>query len=666
LVYVFRSNDRAEASALIQTVVAVLAVVGPVAVALLNRRRLRAATDVSLDLAADALMGQVRSQREKAAAERRLRHPAPVRVWWEWSKLPVTGPMTDAVRDGGVGFRRFAVLPGMSAVTVSRLRRSSVDDLLAVYGGLDSGRMIILGGPGAGKSGAAIRLLLDAVTHRASLDDDARRVAPVPVLFTVSGWDPTRQSIAEWLASRLTRDYPFLNAGDYGPDAAARLLGSGRITMIIDGLDELPQLLRPAALRTLDAQGTSRLVLLTRSQELVDAVVDGHLSGAAALELLPVSAEDAADYLDRCQIQPLTSAWQRLTDHLRTDPEGVVSRALSTPLMLTLIRDVYRREDPVDKLLDSARFDTSEAIEDDLLDLLLPTAYSARPGDPAPVYDRAQARDWLSYIAYQLDRERRYDLRWWRMLRWKSPAPRILTTSAVLGLTVTLLIALLFDLVVVGLLLGLAAGVAAAIDQERATTPRQIGALRWSALVAPRAIIFGAVVGLVGALGGQLVAALAVGFLAWLGVGVAFGLAHTSGTADSPLDPLTVWRRDRQHGLGTGAMVTAATVVAFGVVDWREVGLAGVLGVALLAGLVHAATFPKTWPAALAFLQLGLARQGPVRMLKFLEDARARQILRTAGPIYQFRHARLQDRLAAEYRQKLTNRHGNGVPVSEP
>ncbi len=34
--------------------------------------------------------------------------------------------------------------------------------------------------------------------------------------------------------------------------------------------------------------------------------------------------------------------------------------------------------------------------------------------------------------------------------------------------------------------------------------------------------------------------------------------------------------------------------------------------------------------------------------MRFLQDARSRSVLRTVGPAYQFRHARLQDRLAAQ------------------
>ena len=36
----------------------------------------------------------------------------------------------------------------------------------------------------------------------------------------------------------------------------------------------------------------------------------------------------------------------------------------------------------------------------------------------------------------------------------------------------------------------------------------------------------------------------------------------------------------------------------------------------------------------------------PLRLMSFLDDAHRRGVLRQAGAVYQFRHARLQDRLA--------------------
>jgi hypothetical protein len=38
----------------------------------------------------------------------------------------------------------------------------------------------------------------------------------------------------------------------------------------------------------------------------------------------------------------------------------------------------------------------------------------------------------------------------------------------------------------------------------------------------------------------------------------------------------------------------------------------------------------------------------PWRLMGFLDDAHRRGVLRQAGAVYQFRHARLQDRLAAQ------------------
>jgi hypothetical protein len=65
----------------------------------------------------------------------------------------------------------------------------------------------------------------------------------------------------------------------------------------------------------------------------------------------------------------------------------------------------------------------------------------------------------------------------------------------------------------------------------------------------------------------------------------------------------------------------------------------------LLSGRHHA------WIIYL-FATYQLARQHrlPRRLMPFLDDAHRLGLLRTVGPIYQFRHADLQDHLAATYR----------------
>jgi hypothetical protein len=75
--------------------------------------------------------------------------------------------------------------------------------------------------------------------------------------------------------------------------------------------------------------------------------------------------------------------------------------------------------------------------------------------------------------------------------------------------------------------------------------------------------------------------------------------------------------------------------------------LAGCIPGAITGGLMSSATVA----ASLAFAQIAKRLHTPVRLMRFLEDARERNVLRTAGPVYQFRHARLQDRLAAQVKR---------------
>ncbi|MFD5035413.1 hypothetical protein ACFWM0_34115 [Streptomyces sp. NPDC058405] len=48
---------------------------------------------------------------------------------------------------------------------------------------------------------------------------------------------------------------------------------------------------------------------------------------------------------------------------------------------------------------------------------------------------------------------------------------------------------------------------------------------------------------------------------------------------------------------------------------------------------------------ALTDTQLAFRERTPVRLMAFLDDAHHRNLSRVTGPVYQFRHARLQERL---------------------
>lgn len=134
------------------------------------------------------------------AARERLLLPEPIPVRWSLTDLAVTGPLDAAVGAPDTP-PAFPPLPGHVRITAADLQAGGGrGELHALYAGLASGRLVVTGIPGAGKSGAAILLLLDALAHRASLDDTERVRVPVPVLLTAHGWDPNTCSARDWLA----------------------------------------------------------------------------------------------------------------------------------------------------------------------------------------------------------------------------------------------------------------------------------------------------------------------------------------------------------------------------------------------------------------------------------------------------------------------------------
>ena len=303
----------------------VVALAGAVLTVLGGLRHMRRPADprpveTLADLLAQVLSGQWRT----AAAQWMLLPPAPIPIRWSLSPLGVTGPVVAAVGASKIA-PAFPPLPGLTTITAEKLQAGGeLGELHDVYGGVASGRVVVIGAPGAGKSGAAILLLLDALEHRKCVEDKDRVRLPVPMLFTVHGWNPATCSVQDWMIGRLTAEYPmFQHRG--GRVEAAELIASGAGALILDGLDEMPEELRSAALQSL-SNVPFRVVVLTRSQEMVQAARKEWLVGAVAVQLHNVAGPEAADYLQRASKGPPPSGWTQLLTQLREHPEGVLAR----------------------------------------------------------------------------------------------------------------------------------------------------------------------------------------------------------------------------------------------------------------------------------------------------------------------------------------------------
>jgi hypothetical protein len=200
----------------------------------------------------------VKTQWERAAGERGL-VAEPISVTWGRPSLPLAGPISAAA-----GSRRFAPLPGLPPAREAQLAAGRIDDLHAVYRGLRSGRLVIAGAPGSGKSSAAVLLVLAALKHRDEVRAEDRVKVPVPVLFTAQDWDPRRQPVKEWLTGRLQQTYP-LFAGRPGTENASGLIDAGKLTVILDGLDKIARncsARRPASARPASSASSSCPALL--------------------------------------------------------------------------------------------------------------------------------------------------------------------------------------------------------------------------------------------------------------------------------------------------------------------------------------------------------------------------------------------------------------------
>lgn len=146
--------------------------------------------------------------------------------------------------------------------------------------------------------------------------------------------------------------------------------------------------------------------------------------------------------------------------------------------------------------------------------------------------------------------------------------------------------------------------------------------------------------------------------------GISFGLlaklTGPSAEAASSLDPRSLWCRERRLGLKIGLVYGLTAGLIFGLTNGLiyglvfKTGLTASLVAVVEGGLTNMLAFgigvslvsSTTWAATLANTQLRRRGESSARLLDFLEDAHAREVLRSVGPVYQFRHARLQDRLA--------------------
>ena len=631
-----------------------LAIVGMIVTILTSwwRQHAAAAAPVTPEVlaqAAEVLASRVAEQWQREAEARSLDDPDPMPVRWTLSD--------DALMDHE---EHIAPAPVVFAGCSDRM-----PELVGEFRKLHRRRLVIVGGPGTGKTTLAVQLVL-------ALLADPRPGDPVPVLLSMVSWDPDAQPrVQDWLTNQLDQTYPALSA--FGRDAARRLVEQGRVLPGLDGLDELPEQRRPRVITALNTSlpRDGGVILTSRITEYTSAVGASRvLTAAAVVRPEPLTHGEVADYLAaRLPRQPDPS-WQKVLVALRAGTAGALSTVAETPLGLWLLRTVHidARQAP-ERLIDTDQYPNPRSIQTHLLAELIPAVLRSRPpraDDEDPLrpkrsHDPDDVRRWLTSLAIELRDAGSRDWRWWHLARhtftrrqfgqavWQVAG---LAAWLVVGLAAWLAAWLAVGLavgLVGGLALGLAVGLRGELTAEPVKTSWRIRG-RGKELLSK--LVVGLVVGLIGGLAVGLMVGLVVGLVVGLALELRGGLNAFSTSVDAEqraTSPVTSVRNARRHQAAIGLMGFLTSVLVTGLVGGMPGDLRGGLAYGWVCGLAVGLITTFDSASTTFHLAAGLRaaqRRLPWRIMGFLDDAYRLGLLRVVGPVYQFRHAELQDHLA--------------------
>jgi NACHT domain-containing protein len=546
---------------------------------------------------------------------------------------------------------------------------SGLPGILDVFRKVPSRRLVITGPAGAGKSVLAMRFAADLLDRRDGGAD--RRVGEeerVPVILPVASW-PSGQPLPDWIAGRLAIDHPELAAAGR-PDTtlAYELVRAGTILAILDGFDELPRSRRPDALkqlnRALDA-GTP-VILTTRAAEYEQAIAAGDvLTRSAVIAIAPLTPDDLALYL------PLTTkpqAKQKWTPVLNQLPDNTELRAvLQNPLMTSLARAAYSDTpaDPAELL--GERLQTRNQLEDHLLRQFVPSVYEAAA---------AKAHKYLSYLARDATRNSPAgEIAWWRLA---DRTPRLGQVMLLVTYVAVVAVVAHFTFaqaaaeswgIAAWQVVALACLPALLLGFVSARTPAPVRLSLHSQRVITLLLTLAA--GLLLATAWLITKSFPVPVLYAVGavcLVLAIRWTRVPGDVTSASTPRDLLRSDRRAALTVSAgnaLTGDPGQVVFGLILWTPVLVLSAWASAGGAGGMASGTWLATAVAsAVLFVAYGMActawgcfswsrvllaatGQLPWRTMRFLEDAHRRGVLRQSGASYQFRHARLRERLAS-------------------
>jgi hypothetical protein len=291
----------------------------------------------------------------------------------------------------------------------------SLDDVADVYRQEPTGRLVVLGAPGAGKTVLLTRLVLDlldglTIPTEGDLPDAFR----VPVLLSLSSCDLRGATASgnplamfhRWLVEQLSENYGLAVA------RATQLVGRGHVLPVLDGLDEMDTAPGPdddsdaarpraaALLDLLDGERTAPVVLACREMEYGEVAGDDGrrvLVDARHVTLRPLAAADVVVYLEGRlggRSRSLPSRWQPVAAALEAGQP--ILGVMANPWQLFLAVTAYADETSEPREMLSMSVAT---LEEHLLASLVPAVVDQHGGATRPDWSVDDVTAWLTRIA---------------------------------------------------------------------------------------------------------------------------------------------------------------------------------------------------------------------------------------------------------------------------
>lgn len=280
----------------------------------------------------------------------------------------------------------------------------SINEIGTRYRQVPTGRLVILGRAGSGKTVLVTRLTRELV-------EDHQAARPVPLLLDAHAWPPGCD-LHTWLVQEAQRMLRSAGLSVVPDDQVRELVVERLVWPVIDGLDEVPINHQREILRALEVAGP--VIVTSREQEYREAHRrDRGLSASIAIVLRDLDPTESVMYL-HAKARKTTSpggartVWDPLLARLRAGAGSGQSdepyRALRRPLLVKLAAEVYARPDTdPTELFDRDRFPSSDAAEEYLFSAFMERAYPDSRSIPAR-RDQTLVSGWTSEEARRWNR----------------------------------------------------------------------------------------------------------------------------------------------------------------------------------------------------------------------------------------------------------------------